>query len=271
MFCTDMRPCIPSWDARSGCKRLWGGVTPAPYFMRELYLVASGPSTTDLTKYLSSQMVMAINHAIFHVDSQLAHWQDGIFDQRLHDYTGMAIIPSNTELPRCRHLVYHEGSVPKRNSGVTGLYLACRMGFDPIYLIGYDYYGQGFNEQQTNSRLIYESGFHDLGIIHKTYDTSIYNLSAQSRCDVFPKITIGDALGGYHLRKSKGETMSNRAPHRRWYFFGTPDDYTTVQIEAGEVIPKGAATKPWLLKIDKAEPKPKVATKKKSPGKKKSS
>jgi hypothetical protein len=56
----------------------------------------------------------------------------------------------------------------------------------------------------------------------------------------------------------------------RWVFTGTPDNYESIMLNAGDKIPKSAKPRPWLLgepSKPKTPPK-KPAAKKKTTGKK---
>jgi hypothetical protein len=78
-----------------------------------------------------------------------AHWRDAQMGQYMTGYKGIAIVPDSALTvkahapPECKMEVYNRRNIMEivgSTSGTSALHAAVRMGFDPIFLIGYDYY-----------------------------------------------------------------------------------------------------------------------------------
>ena len=89
------------------------------------------------------------------------------------------------------------------NMGVGALMMACTLGCDPIYLMGYDMYHtktthfhEGYERKQVQSHL--NSFLKHFGRIQKDIkkkEIRVYNLNPKSRLKGFPKIPMEEVLG----------------------------------------------------------------------------
>lgn len=154
-----------------------------------------------------------------------AHWRDSQMGQHMEGYKGTAIVPDGAlrvaqyPPPDVEMEVYNRREVMEitgPTSGSSALLAACKKGFNPIFLIGYDYYemktgmyGYGnevskwntvtmddFNEKDKWP--VYESSLRSFKLIRKQYadveGIEIFNCNADSMLGEFPYMSMDDAL-----------------------------------------------------------------------------
>ena len=158
-----------------------------------------------------------------------AHWRDAQFGINMNGYKGIAIVPCGAlkveayPSPKVEMQVYNRHEVMEitgPTSGSSALLAACRMGFNPIFLIGYDYYelktgmyGYGNHVSNRNTAKIddygetakwpvYESSLRSFRSIRQQFadpeGTEIFNLNPDSMLAEFPCISLDDALEMVH-------------------------------------------------------------------------
>lgn len=222
--------------------------------MNPLFLIAGGPSLRGFDySALDGLPMMTINWMALVVSGkftekdhditkpfdwekvdrfpELTHWRDPAFNAKMNGYQGLGIVPKrilqNSEYvaPECDIEVYgnrhvrNGGKPGKRDiigktSGVSGLHHAVLRGFDPIFLMGYDYWedkngshcytnkhayywdhkkpGDGPDERY----MVYRRSMPGFDTIRNHYDTEIYNLSESSMVEAFPYKSFEDCING---------------------------------------------------------------------------
>lgn len=157
--------------------------------------------------------------AKYHPD--FAHWRDGPLTPRMGGYKGIAIVPdaalSITGYPPAEYTkqVYNrrEVEVVGEYSGVSGLHIAIMEGYNPIFLIAYDYYedangthgypgphSQYWPHRKVSSDpdakyTLYEASFNGFERLKNNYpDVEVFNLSEESLLLTFPYLSLDEAL-----------------------------------------------------------------------------
>ena len=147
------------------------------------------------------------------------HYRDAVFGQHLNGYPGVVLVTKSAVethygKPDCELEVYDKRGLIGRNSGISGLYLALEKAYNPIYLMGYDYWADGhgchFYTDETCVEWQHMPGqdkditcrkylpnLADFGVIRTTYpDVDIYNCSPVSMLETFPYMPIDEVLNG---------------------------------------------------------------------------
>jgi hypothetical protein len=156
-----------------------------------------------------------------------AHWRDAQMGQHMEGYNGTAIVPDGAlnvashPPPNVRMEVYNRRNIMEvvgTTSGTSALHAAVRMGYSPIFLLGYDYYetkdgkyGYGNERCNWNDPDIKMEKFPE-GSKWKVYESSlssfrtlrtqmidpagveVYNCNADSMLAEFPHMSLEDAL-----------------------------------------------------------------------------
>ena len=137
--------------------------------------------------------VMGINRVIRDTPINIFHTQDT--SSYLHDFQSirgsgiLAVVPSNATGLLGDVFMYNRGMIPQLGSGFTGLFLAAILGFDPIFLIGYDFHHNGTDK--------YYSQVHDgVGPFKERFDTEVFIATKGSKMTQFPYRSFDDCLNG---------------------------------------------------------------------------
>ena len=127
-------------------------------YARPLFLIATGPSREEhpiAELKEEGHFVMGINRVVREIPLSIFHCQDVsdyAEDVIKHQDNCVALIPGDSPMlkmgPGVTVLRYPRTRIPQAGSGMTGLFLAANMGFDPIFLVGYDYNVNGNGRYQ---------------------------------------------------------------------------------------------------------------------------
>lgn len=154
-----------------------------------------------------------------------AHWRDAQMGQHMSGYKGIAVVPDSAlkfkahPPPDVKMEVYNRREIMEivgTTSGTSALHAAVRMGFNPIFLIGYDYYETnkgmyGYGNKRSNWNdsdmekhpdgskwSVYESSLTGFKNIRRQMidpnGVHVYNLNADSMLGEFPYISLDEAL-----------------------------------------------------------------------------
>lgn len=127
-------------------------------------------------------MVMGINRVIRDTPLHIFHTQH--IEVYMHDYLSkrgvmLGIFPSEGATVDGHVFRYQRHIMPGPfGSGLTGLYLAAMMGFDPIYLVGYDL------ERGDPSHFV------------KKFPIKVFNVNQGSKLKAFPYRSFEDCRHG---------------------------------------------------------------------------
>ena len=210
-----------------------------------LFLIGAGPSMGELdysriaefTTMTVNYAAMAINEgfdperpelfnwgrAKYHPD--YAHWRDAQMGQHMKGYQGIAVVPCgalNVQAyppPDVQMEVYNRHEIMEivgSTSGTSALHAAVRMGFNPIFLIGYDYYetkagmyGYGSHVSNWNTEnmddygdnekwLVYESSLSGIRNVKQQMidpnGVEVFNLNKDSMLGEFPYLSLDEAM-----------------------------------------------------------------------------
>lgn len=153
-------------------------------YARPLWIVATGESRFEYpVDELKDEghMVMGINRVIRDTPINIFHTQhpsDYRADFQSIRGTGiMAIIPNDEGRYLGSWMSYSRDMIPMAGSGMTGLYLGAMMGFDPIFLVGYDYHQGGTPKYNTGQFATFKEDFSKV---------KVYNTAQGSRLKGFP-------------------------------------------------------------------------------------
>lgn len=118
-------------------------------YARPLFLIASGPSRKEFPigdLKGEGHFVMGINRVVREIPLTHSHFQDvNVFAKDVVKYQDscMVVIPGDSPMVEMNDRIvvfrYPRTRIPRVGSGMTGLFLAGLMGFNPIFLVGYDY------------------------------------------------------------------------------------------------------------------------------------
>ena len=157
------------------------------------------------------------------------HWRDAQMGQYMTGYKGIAVVPDAALIntahppPKCEMEVYNRRNIMEivgSTSGTSALHAAVRMGFNPIFLIGYDYYENnkgmyGYGSERSNWNdvdmekhpdgskwPVYESSLSGFANIRRQMTqpngVEVFNLNQDSMLGEFPYLSLDDALGMIH-------------------------------------------------------------------------
>ena len=154
-------------------------------YIKPLFLVATGPSRHDYPiEELKAEghFVMGINRVANEIPLNIAHFQtvpDYILSAERFQEGCLFVIPDNFNIdiePSSKNFVmrYTKNHTPKVGSGITGLFIAASMGFNPIFLIGYDNTTARGNE-------IYIGDLELMEEFKKRHNTTLYNCNLKTR------------------------------------------------------------------------------------------
>jgi hypothetical protein len=163
-------------------------------YARPLWIIATGESrllhpVNELKE--EGHMVMGINRVIRETPLNLFHTQHG--SDYAHDFqrirgTGVtAIVPADEGRYLGYSMTYSRDMIPHAGSGLTGLYLGAIMGFDPIFLVGYDHHQGGTPKYNTDQYAPFREDFSGI---------AVYNTAHGSKLEVFPYRSFEDCRHG---------------------------------------------------------------------------
>ena len=187
-----------------------------------IYIIGGGPSLKNFdVKTLIGKKTIAINKAIiYHPTAKVLYWTDGRFytwfKNEVDNYKGLkfALKPGSQytrDIQVLRkgktHGLEEDPQVLAHgfNSGHAAINLAYHLGAARIILLGFDmgndgtqtHFHDGYPTRAAGDKIYHEKflpGFKQLNVEIKTKGIEIYNASPYSRLNIFPKITIEQAL-----------------------------------------------------------------------------
>lgn len=154
-----------------------------------------------------------------------AHWRDAQMGQHMKGYKGVAVVPdsaltvANCPPPDVKMEVYNRRNIMEitgTTSGTSALHAAVKMGFNPIFLIGYDYYESrngmyGYGDKLSNWNQVdmdkfpegskwpvYESSLSSLRNVRQQMidpeGVEVFNLNKDSMLGEFPYMSMDEAI-----------------------------------------------------------------------------
>jgi hypothetical protein len=167
-------------------------------FARPLFLIATGESRHEYPigeLKEEGHFVMGINRVVREVPLHFAHFQDvSDYCEDVVKYQDqcIAVVPGESPMVQMNEKVvtfrYPRTRIPQSGSGMTGLHVAALMGFDPIYLVGYDYTINGVERYVHDCQKAVE--------FKKNFDTEVFNCSKKSKLTHFPYRSFDDCRYG---------------------------------------------------------------------------
>ena len=166
-------------------------------YANPLWIIATGESRFEVPVgelKEEGHIVMGINRVINETPLNFWHGQDVwafISDFQSIRGTGIvALIPDDAGALLGTVFKYRREMIPALGSGMTGLFLGASLGFNPIFLVGFDFH-QGGSPR-------YEGQIHE-GVVkfkEKFPDVDVYNTSKTSKMKQFPYRSFDDCRHG---------------------------------------------------------------------------
>jgi hypothetical protein len=165
-------------------------------YARPLWIIATGESRLnepiDELKE-EGHMVMGINRILEETPINYWHSQDVSpyvsYFQSIRGTGITAIIPDDASQVLGNMLRYRRDMIPQLGSGFTGLFLGACLGFDPIYLVGFDYH-------QGGSKKYYGQVHDGVTQFKERFKTTVYNTAKKSLLTEFPYRSFDDCRHG---------------------------------------------------------------------------
>ncbi len=166
-------------------------------YANPLFIVATGESRFEVPigeLKGEGHMVMGINRVINEIPLNYWHGQDvWTFNHDFQSRRGtgvVGLIPDDAGALKGNVFKYSRGMIPALGSGMTGLFLGACLGFDPIYLVGYDYHHNGspkYDGQIHGGVTAFKERFPEVEVL---------NTSKTSKMTQFPYRSFDDCRHG---------------------------------------------------------------------------